>query len=112
VRCQPDRDRSWQGWLVRTAQREAWQLHAKEAAHGGFDLPEKPDVLIEPADPRDMLALRTDLRAALDLLAAVPERRREAKALHVTGYTYDEIAERLGLGHARVNTLVAEAPDA
>ena len=30
LRYQPDRDASWQGWLVTTAQREAWRLNAIE----------------------------------------------------------------------------------
>jgi hypothetical protein len=56
-----------------------------------------------------VLGIRSDLRAALDLLAAVPERRRHAKALHVMGYTYDEIGDLIGLGHTRANALVTEA---
>jgi hypothetical protein len=39
MRYQPDRNRSWQGWLVTTAEREAWRLHRKEAAHIGFEIP-------------------------------------------------------------------------
>jgi len=49
------------------------------------------------------------LRTALDLLAAVPDRRRRVKALQVTGFTYAEIGERLGLGYTRVNAPVTEA---
>ena len=109
IRYQPDRDRNWRAWLVKTAQREAWRLNATEAANVGFEVPGSQDLLHEPIDPRDTVALRGELRAALDLLAAVPERRREAKALQVTGYSYEEIGERLGLGHTRVNALVAEA---
>jgi DNA-directed RNA polymerase specialized sigma24 family protein len=105
VRYQPDRERGWKSWLTVTAQREAWRLHAKEAAHDRWD----PSEGVEPVDQRDVLGLRTDLRAALDLLAAVPRRRREVKALHVTGYTYVEIGKRLGLGHTRVNALIVEA---
>ena len=66
-------------------------MNATEAAHVGFEVPGPQHLFHEPIDPRDTLALRGKLRAALDLLAAVPERRREAKALRVTGYTYDEI---------------------
>src|SRR4051812_20465543 len=29
LQCQPDRDRNWRGWLVRTAQREAWALEGR-----------------------------------------------------------------------------------
>jgi hypothetical protein len=35
VRCEPDWNRSWRSWLIRTAQRDAWHLHAKEAGHDG-----------------------------------------------------------------------------
>ena len=82
-------------------------MNATEAANVGSEVPGSQDLLHEPIDPRDTVALRGELRAALDLLAAVPERRREAKALQVTGYSYEEIGERLGLGHTRVNALVA-----
>jgi DNA-directed RNA polymerase specialized sigma24 family protein len=109
LRHQRDRDRSWRSWLVTTAQREAWRLHEKEAAHTGLEVPGSAGLVREPVDLRDTLALRSELRAALDLLAAVPARRREAKALQVTGFKYEEIGSRLGLGLARVNALLAEA---
>ena len=44
------------------------------------------------------------LRAVLEFMAAVLERRRRVKALHVTGYKYDEIAERLGVVAPASNT--------
>ena len=110
IRCQPDRSRGWRGWLITTAQREAWKLHAKEASHLRSELVGEDDEIVwEPADPRDTLTLRAELRDALDLLSAVPARRREVKAMHITGYTYAEIATRMGLGHARVNALITEA---
>jgi DNA-directed RNA polymerase specialized sigma24 family protein len=109
LRYQPDRDANWRSWLITVAQREAWKLDGKERGHLGFELGGDTELVYEPADPRDVLALRTDLRAALDLLAAVPDRRREVKALHVTGFKYEEIGERLGLSYTRVNQLVTEA---
>ena len=102
IRCQPDRERSWRSWLITVAQREAWKLHAKEASHDGAEIPGRDGLLHEPADPRDMLSVRAELRVALDSLAAVPDRRGQVKALQVTGFTYVEIGERLGLGHTRV----------
>jgi DNA-directed RNA polymerase specialized sigma24 family protein len=42
-------------------------------------------------DRRDQIAIRERLRDALDALAEVPERRRDIKALQVTGFSYQEI---------------------
>jgi DNA-directed RNA polymerase specialized sigma24 family protein len=110
IRHQPDRDGAWKAWLVTTAQREAWKLDAKERAHTGFEVDVRDDVLTrEPADPRDVIAIRSELRFALDVFATVPERRREAKAMFVTGLRYTEIQERLGLTYTRVNHLIGEA---
>ncbi|HEU0304242.1 MAG TPA: hypothetical protein VFR32_06650 [Gaiellaceae bacterium] len=109
IRCQPDRQRSWRSWLITVAQREAWKLHAKEASHVGAEIPDRDGLLHEATDPRDLLSVRAELRVALDSLAAVPERRRQVKALQITGLSYAEIGERLGLGYTRVNALVTEA---
>ena len=110
LRYQPDRDRNWRSWLVTTAQREAWRLDAKERTHTGFELEGGGDGLTrEPADPRDVVAIRSELRFALEVFATVPDRRREAKALLVTGFKYTEIQELLGLTYTRVNHLITEA---
>jgi hypothetical protein len=42
-------------------------------------------------------------------MAKVPDRRRLVKALAVTGLSYDEIGEKLGLTYTRVNRLMTEA---
>jgi DNA-directed RNA polymerase specialized sigma24 family protein len=110
LRHQPDRDGGWKAWLVTTAQREAWKLDGKERAHTGFEVEGRDDGLTrEPADPRDVVGIRFELRFALDVFATVPERRREAKALLVTGCKYTEIQERLGLTYTNVNRLMTEA---
>ena len=65
-RYQPDRDRSWKGWLVTVARREAWRLNAldlrEREAVRGEDLP------VEPIDPRDRHAEILEFRAAIDEL--------------------------------------------
>jgi hypothetical protein len=110
VRCQPDRDRHWRAWLVTTALREAWKLGGKERGHVGFDVDGLSEGLVrEAADPRDVVAIRAELRFALEVFATVPERRREVKALAVTGLKYDEIQAMLGLTYTRVNRLMTEA---
>jgi DNA-directed RNA polymerase specialized sigma24 family protein len=83
LRYQPDRDRNWRSWLVTTAQHEA------ESAHTGLEVGGHEDLVREPADARDVVALRAELRAALEIFATVPERRREVKALQVTGLSYE-----------------------
>jgi hypothetical protein len=48
-----------------------------------------PDAVTrEPSDPHDVVAIRSELRFALDVFATVPERRREAKALLISGFKY------------------------
>ena len=56
-----------------------------------------------------MVAIRAELRFALDVFATIPERRRQAKALLLTGLQYTEIQERLGLTYTRVIHLISEA---
>ncbi|MGH2944915.1 MAG: sigma-70 family RNA polymerase sigma factor [Solirubrobacteraceae bacterium] len=112
MRYQPDRDRNWRAWLVTTAEREAWRLHGVEANHVGFLITDdegRQGPIHEPADPHDPLAIRMRLREALQALGRVPDRRRQVKALHVTGFSYDEIGERLDLSYTRVNRLITEA---
>src|SRR4051795_1319546 len=58
---QPDRDRNWQGWLFRTAQREAWKLE-REA--------------------RETLPLRSSEGDRLGPYVEVPD-RRDVHAIHM-----------------------------
>ena len=85
LRHQLDRDGDWHSWLITVARREAWRLHANETAQAGFTAGDSDDLIHEHADPRDAVELRAELRFALDVLATVPERRREVKAMHITG---------------------------
>ncbi len=39
----------------------------------------------------------------------MPARRRDIKALRVTGFSYQEIGEMRGLTYPRVNRMIAEA---
>jgi DNA-directed RNA polymerase specialized sigma24 family protein len=109
---QPDRDRHWKAWLVTTAQRELrrlWRLQMRDVSlstdeddHGEL---RRWDV----RDERDHAAIRLRLREALQAFARLPERRREIKALQVTGFSYEDIAEMRGLTWTRVNHVLAEA---
>jgi RNA polymerase sigma factor (sigma-70 family) len=112
LRCQPDRDGPWKGWLVRVAINDALALDRAEhgVRHlGAGEEMEHRDVVAEPADPRPSPQIeRLELREALELLSRVPERRREAVVLQLAGLKYNEIAEALGLSYTRVNALLAE----
>ena len=98
MRHQPDRDRNWRAWMLTTAKREAWRLRQIEASHLSLsvDDDDRPAAWGVP-DRRDQVAIRMRLREALGALAEVPERRRDIKALQITGLSYEEISEMRGL---------------
>jgi RNA polymerase sigma factor (sigma-70 family) len=112
VQHQPDRNRNWRAWLVTTAEREVWRLHREEAKHLSLSDGAGEDggaATWDVADGRDDAAIRLRLREALQAFGRLPERRREIKALQITGFTYEEIAEMRGLTYTRVNRLLVEA---
>ena len=112
MQYQSDRDRHWKAWLVTTAERELWRLWRLQTRHVSLsaDDDESGERLRSDAeDERDHAAIRLRLREALQAFARLPERRREIKALQVTGFSYDEIAEMRGLTWTRVNHVLAEA---
>jgi RNA polymerase sigma factor (sigma-70 family) len=109
---QPDRDRNWQGWLFRTAQREAWRLWAER----GHVIELRDDIFgsgrreaIEPVQPRDPLTVRESLRERLAAMAELPEADRRLVALRAEGYQYEEIAELTGGTYTSVNRGLARA---
>jgi DNA-directed RNA polymerase specialized sigma24 family protein len=107
---QPDRERNWRAWMVTTAEREAWRLHRAEVGHVSLSIDDGgAPASWDRADERDKAAIRLRLREALRAFARLPEARREIKALQITGFSYDEIAEMRGLTYTRVNHLLAEA---
>jgi RNA polymerase sigma factor (sigma-70 family) len=108
---QPDRDRNWRAWLVKTAEREAWRLDGIDRNHASLSIDDLD--WVAPAEwdvpDRDRAAIRMRLRDALEAFSRLPERRREIKALQITGFSYEEIAEMRGLTYTRVNHILAEA---
>lgn len=111
LRYQPDRNRSWKGWLTTTAQREAWALVRRER--------ETVDLIYEPpdtrrpdrADPAEYVPLREDLREVLDAVSELPEYDRWLVARRAEGYRYEEIAELAGSSYTRVNRGLTRAND-
>ena len=112
LRHQPDRDRSWRGWLMRTAERELWHLQAKESTQAPIDVQDSDRAQAEMdnrLDTMDRVDKRERLGEALEALVAVPERRRRIKVLKILGYSYEEIGELTGLSYTQVNRLLVEA---
>lgn len=110
VEHQPDRDRNWRGWLMTTAERELWRQYGFETRHLSLNADDATGRLNwDVPDERDHVAIRLRLREALRAFARLPDSRREIKALQVTGFSYDEIAEMRGLTWTRVNHLLGDA---
>ena len=110
----PDRQRAWRAWMIKVAERRAWLLHREDLIETTYEVRNEGgvSVLPDPVDHRDRTEQYLDVTAALETLAQLPERRRQAKELHVQGYTYEEIAPVLGVSSTRVDHLVREANQA
>ena len=106
-RYQPDRDRSWKGWLVTVARREAWRLnaldHKEREAVRGEDLP------MEPVDPRDRHAEILEFRAAIDELKKLPPLLQEVVVMHSQSSRHQDVADLMGLSRPRVAQLLVQA---
>jgi RNA polymerase sigma factor (sigma-70 family) len=105
MRHQPDRGRGLFAWLRTTAVREAYRLHRKELHAVGDAIDRVPD------DPDAAAALETQLSAhsALRALATMSTHRQRIFLLHLSGFTYDEIATRLGITFTNVNRHVTRS---
>jgi RNA polymerase sigma factor (sigma-70 family) len=111
LRHQPDRDREWQGWLFRTAQRQAWVLNAR--AHEALRIVPKRDVgpgrVAEMADPRDRTEVRLDFEAALQELRKLPDRLQAVVLMRSQSSTHVQVAEALGVAPQRISQLLQAA---
>ena len=104
---QPSRQSRWQGWLFRTAQREAWRLSAlrPEVTFTHYGDPELGTVP-EPADPRDRLEERLEFQAALEELRKLPPRLQEVVLIRSQVSRHRDVAEIMGVNTARVGHLL------
>jgi hypothetical protein len=57
-----------------------WRLRREEAKTLSFEFDTGEELERDPVDPRDRVDERARFRHALELLSAVPERRRQIKA--------------------------------
>ena len=97
LRRQPDRATVLQ-WLTTVAIREAYRLSGREWRELSLD-DERSPVPQETCDPEQ----GREARAALQALAALPERQRRYLTLRVAGHSYVEIQEHCGASRTNVN---------
>ena len=107
--CQPERDRNWQGWLFRTAQRQAWLLERQRRDHVAIR-DEHRDWMASRA-PEATAEFREDVEAALEVLKQLPPRLQRVAMLRALGFKQREIGEVTGDSLTRVHVLVRRAND-
>lgn len=106
LRTQPERRETIFGWLCTVAIHEGYRLVRREGREARLE-----DLVSEDtpfgwedfvAGP-EVLAQRWEAQAALELLAALPEKQRLYLALQVGGCSYREIAAICGVSYTNVN---------
>ena len=108
---QPDRDRGWRGWLLRTAQRQAWLIEHETRS-------QIPDALIEtcaddgrsvPLSLQEQQEIRDDVAEALSIISDLPVRLQRIALLRALGVRHSEIGQLTGDSPTRVAALVEKA---
>src|SRR4051794_9747592 len=104
---QPSRERNWQGWMMRTAERKAWELE-RQARDNGSDFPvDERLIASEARSPVDEIEIRQDVREALTIVSMLSPRLQRIALLRALGLRYREIGELTGDSKTRVAALVA-----
>ena len=106
---QPERDMNWQGWLFRTAQRQAWLIERQRLdhvairdSHRDWESSRAPETTAE---------VHEDVEAALEVLKQLPPRLQRVAMLRALGFKHREISEVTGDSMTRVNVLVRRVND-
>lgn len=122
LRTQPRRETIF-AWLRVVAIREAWALAERERRDLVLDATDHDTSSLETAswltDPRANADRRLETLQALELVAELPQRQRRLLGLHISGYTYRQIAQitddtprtvdrQLRRAHLRLHQLRAE----
>ena len=107
---QPDRERNWEGWLFRTAQRQVWLLERDDHDHLSFPRVEREyGTGLDDSAFIDHLQVREDVDEAFAVLRRLPERLQRIAMLRALGMRYSEIGEMTGDSATRVHQLVKRA---
>src|SRR3954449_12542140 len=111
MQYQPDRTRNWQGWLFRSAQREAWRLdrELREDRPLRTSEDERKTEFGQAIDPRDYQAITLGVDDALSIVQELPPRLQRIAMLRALGMKYAEISEITGDTPTRVGQLVTRA---
>jgi DNA-directed RNA polymerase specialized sigma24 family protein len=107
LRYQPPRDGNWKGWMVTTAQREAWRLTAIEWRDRDLTEAEVKGAL--PIDPRDRFAERVAFDAALQQLKKLPPALQRVVLIRSQVWKKEEVAEVMGIQPEQVDELLRHA---
>ena len=107
LRDQPDRDASWRGWLVTTAQREAWRLNAIEWRDRDFSHNEF--LSNRQVDPRDRYDGADRFDAALQQLKKLPPELQRVVLIRSQVWKQEEVAEVMGIRPEQVTELLRAA---
>ncbi len=97
LRAQPERE-TVLAWLTTVAIRESYRLSKRECRELSLD-DERCPAAQETIDPQQ----GREARAALQALAALPERQRRYLTLRVAGHSYVEIGEVCQASRTNVN---------
>jgi DNA-directed RNA polymerase specialized sigma24 family protein len=106
---QPSRERSWQAWMVRTAERKAWELE-RQARDNGSDLPlDEGRVEEDERSPIEQVEIRHDVREALTVLSKLSPRLQRIALMRALGLKHREIGVLTGDSTGRVRALLGQA---
>src|SRR5690242_9043552 len=106
---QPERDRNWQGWLFRTAQRLAWLIERQRLDHVAIRDSHRDSE--SSRAPETTAEIHEDVEAALEVLKQLPLRLQRVSMLRALGFNHREISEATGDSMTRVNVLVRSVND-
>jgi RNA polymerase sigma-70 factor (ECF subfamily) len=88
-------------------QRRAFRGESRTSLAGIGEEPSTPDA----ADPAAVLERAEDARAVAEAIRMLPEARRVPVRMHLSGYSRDEIARRLGWSEAKTRNLLYRGLD-
>jgi DNA-directed RNA polymerase specialized sigma24 family protein len=113
MRHQPSRERNWQGWLFRVAQREAWRLERGRLDHNKHEFNPLHDVEIvdDGVSPLEEIEIRNDVKDALTIVSKLPPRLQRVALLRALGHTYRQIAELTGVSTGRAHKIGVQVDD-